>query len=246
MLNRTPRPSFKQGNGAAKTTPVPTPTRVNEPASAGSVVLPKNVVAKLGFKKVIGKPKKPTFEFQEALKTGTQVELAQRRTLMNNAASRVYNQMGTATRTHETARQALLWFNQYRETITDEEERAIADRLAVRQGDLVEEFLRIRRDKVALADELETALTKTKRDLRLARAKKLADAETAKRKKGLDSFWPEEDHPETAEPAIPVDPELILQHAQAEIKSAEKVKSAAKHPRKKAVKVEGENETSES
>jgi len=205
----------------------------------------KNVAARLGFKRVIGKPKKPTFEFQEAMKTGSDSELLHRRQLMKNVASRVYNQMAFSVRSHENARAALVWFNQLRDTITEEgDEKDIANRLVIRMGDLVEEFLRIRKDKVALAEELENALTKTKRDHRLLRAKKMAEEETAQRKKGLDSFWPEEDHPETAEPAIPVDPDLILQHAQAEIKTAETAKKAAKHPRKKAVKDEEEKETS--
>jgi len=243
MLNLTrSRPSFKQGNGAAKQ-----PVRVNDAASAGATgAIPfKNVAARLGFKKIIGKPKKPTFEFQEVLRDASDSELARRRHLMKTAASRVYNQMGMSVRMHESARAALIWLNQFRETLPEEgDERDIADRLAIRAGDLVEELLQIRRDKVALADELETALTRTKRDHRLARAKKMADEETAARQKGEDTFWPEEDHPDTAEPGIPVDPALILQHAQAEIKTAEKAKKAAKHPRKKEVKSDEENETS--
>lgn len=205
----------------------------------------KDVAARLGFKRTLGKPKKPTFEFQQALKTASSAELNQRRQLMKTVASRVYNQMGFSVRTHEMARATLLWFNQYRETLPAEgEEREIADRLATRMGDILEEFFRLRKEKVALADELETALTQTKRDNVLARAKKMAETEADKNRKGVESLMPEEDHPETAAPSIAIDPELILEHAKSEIMSAEKAKKILKNPRKKAVKRDEENETS--
>src|SRR5277367_4908256 len=184
-LTGSPRPSFKNGNGAAA--PAATPAaRVNEAASAGVAgpIGMKSVAARLGFKRNLGKPKKPTFEFQEALKTGSNMELAHQSHLMKNAAARVYNQMGMSVKTHESARAALIWLNQFRETLQEGEERDIADRLAIRMGDIVEEFLHIRKEKVALADELEHALTDTKRSNRLTRLKKAADAETAQRQKG--------------------------------------------------------------
>jgi len=191
----------------------------------------KDVAARLGFKH-IGKVA-PKFEFQDKTKTASDLE---RRALMSRVATRVYNQMGWSLRAHEAGRQTLLAFNQYRETIPDheEDERAIATRISTRLGDLVEEFRRIRGEKIALADELETALSGTKRDMVLAHLKKGADAETQQRQKE-DSFWPEEDHPETAMPSIPVDPDLILQNVKKEILSAETVKKAAKNPKKKAV-----------
>lgn len=234
MLNRAPRPSFKQGNGAAKAASA---------ISRGGKVPMKDVAARLGFKRTLGKPKKPTFEFQEALKTASTAELAQRRQLMKNVAARVYNQMGFSVRTHEMGRATLLWFNQYRETLpVAGDERDIADRLATRMGDILEEFLRIRKEKVSLADELETALTQTKRDHVLARAKKMAETEADKNRKGVESLMPEEDHPETTAPGIIIDPELILEHAKSEILSAEKEKKILKNPRKKAVKSDEENE----
>lgn len=201
----------------------------------------KNVAARLGFKRG-GKVARPKFEFQEKKSGESTLE---RRHVMKTVATRVYNQMGWSIRAHEAARASLLALNQLRETIPDheEDERDITTRLATRLGDLVEEFLRIRADKIALADELESALTSTKRDMRLDAAKKMADEEKQQREKGEVSFWPEEDHPETAMPSVPVDPELILQNAEKEIKAAEKAKKTAKSSKKKAVKEDEEKET---
>jgi hypothetical protein len=213
----------------------------------------RDVAARLGFKKVIGKAKKPQFSFQETLKEATEAELLERRHLMKTVATRVYNQMGMSTRVYELSRNTMLWFNQFRESLVDDEERAITDRLAIRLGDLVEEFRRIYDEKIKLADDLEHALTSTKRNLLLGALKKAAEDEMAKnktedteeaRKKGVESLWPEEDHPETAAPVVPVDPALILQSAENEIKVAEKAKKVLKRSRKKAVKDEGEKETS--
>ena len=202
-----------------------------------------DVAARLGFKRGTGTPKKPKFEFQAALDQATESELAERRHLMKTVAARVYNQMGLSVRSHEIARAALLWFNQFKDTLPpDGDERAIADRLAARLGDIVEEFYRIRGEKVGLADELEKALTSTKRDIRLAAAKRGADAESVQRRKGPNSLLPDEANPEMAAPSIPVNPELVLQGIEREIKAAETAKKATKHPKKKAVRDE-EKET---
>lgn len=203
----------------------------------GTIPFP-SIAARLGFKRggIVAQPK---FEFQTKLKKADAPELMKRRNQMKIASTRVYNQMGWSNRTYETARQAMLSFNQFRETIPDTsmEERDIANRLAIRLGDLVEEFRQIRTDKIALAEELEHALTVTKRDTRLATAKKLADAEAVQRKRGVNSLMPDEANPELAVPSIALDPELILKNAEQEIKLAEQ----AKHPKK----VKGKKTTEE-
>lgn len=234
MLNmKTNRPSLKKGKGVAKASAV---------SQGGGLPFP-DVALRLGFKRG-GKPAKPKFEFQEALKTANGVELRQRRGLMKTVAARVYNQMGLSIRTHEVSRAALLYFNQFRETLVNEDEREIADRLATRLGDLVEEFFRIRTEKIELAQEMELALTASKRDLRLAAAKKMADEESAQRQKGPESFWPEEDHPETAKPEVALDPALVLRQAKDEILAKEKAVKASKKTKNKEVSDDSEKETS--
>jgi hypothetical protein len=231
---KKPAPSLKRGKGVAKAASA---------VSHGGTIPMKDAAARLGFKRG-GKPAKPKFEFQEILKKGATDEEMRRRGLMKAASTRVYNQMGLSIRSHEVARAALLWFNQFRETVVDENERAIGDRLAIRLGDVVEEFFRIRTDKIALADELEHALTSTKQDMRLEKLKKAADEETAQRKKGDNSLLPEESQPGISEPSVPVDPDLILRSVVDEIKLAESAKRATKKTKKKAIADDDEKETS--
>jgi hypothetical protein len=244
MLNLTKfRPSFKQGKGAA-VTPPKSHIMITDAASAvskGGAVPLSQVANRLGFKRnqKIGKPK---FEFQETLKQATVAEVAEQHGLMKTVADRVYNQMGLSVRMHEAARSTLLWLNQFREFLNDEDEQAIVGRLTVRLGDLVEEFFRIRTEKIELARELEEALTATKRNTRLAVARKKAQEETALREKGVNSLLPEEDHPSTSKPEVALDPKLVLKQITDEILGSEAAKKAVKKAKKKVVEPD-EDET---
>lgn len=233
MLNlKNVRPSFKKGKGVA------------QPASGGVTgpIPMESVSARLGFKRGTGAAK-AQFEFQDPIaKTKTPLE---RRALMKNVAARVYSQMGWSNRSFEVARAAMLSFNQYRETISPhaDDERQIADRLATRLADIVEEFLRIRTEKVKNAADLERALSTTKRDERIRVAKKAAEDESARRRKGVDSLMPEEAEPEVADPEIALDPDMLIKLASMEIAGAES-KKRTKKPKNQEVTPDDENATS--
>jgi hypothetical protein len=222
---KTSRPSFRRSKLAADAASAVSHNKSVTPLT--------NVVRRLGFKQG-GKKSSPKFEFQEVKENATPADLLHRPNLMQKVAARVYSQMGLSIQTHETARAALIWFNQFMETLINQEEREIANRLATRMGDLVEEFRRIRIDKITLTEDLELALTSAKRDTHLARMKKAAEEESTKRKKGINSLMPEEPTPETADPLIAIDPALLIKNAETEIRAAEQAKSAKKPKNKEA------------
>lgn len=237
MLRNLKAPSLKKGNGVAAASAV----------SRGPSPVPfTDVAARLGFKRRQSKPEYD-FDFQEPLPNGKAATLMQRRAMMSRTAATVYNQMGLAVRSHEVSRSALLWLNQLTESLSSDEERRVSDRLARRLGDIVEELYHIRRDKIERADKLENALTATKRKMRTAKVKQAvleSNVEGMERPERSNSYWPEEDHPETAKPSIALDPELVLQQkVQEEIKGKEKKAKSSKKSKNKAVTKLPEEET---
>jgi len=196
-----------------------------------------------GFKPGIKTGKTPTFEFQTP--ASNEIEVLRKRQLMKHASQRVYSQMAVSIKAHETGRAALLYLNQLLETARHPDERAIGERIAKKLGEVVEELRFIRQDKIEQAREMEVALEAARRDNRTtlgkaATAQDKADLAGGRWKKPNQSM---EDpaHPETTAPSIAIDPKLILQNAESEIKKKEADLNVAKKAQNKEVTPEEED-----